>query len=85
MGLDTTQEAHYLSLKQDYAENPCSSLKKKCREYVNETIGRMKFIVKDWFLHTAFEFINSRKFTIQEEELMEEISNFYLKKLEELK
>ena len=73
MGADTVPEAQYLSLKQ------------RCRKHVNETIGRMKPIVKDWFLHTAFEFINSRKFTIQEEDLMEELSDFYLEKLEGLK
>ena len=72
MGSQPTQEAQYLSLKQ------------RCRKHVNETVGRMKPIVKDWFLHTAFEFINSRNFTNQEEDLMEEISDWYLARLEEL-
>ena len=67
-----TQEAQYLSLKQ------------RCRKYVDQTIGKMEPIVKDWFLHTAFEFINSRKFTAQEEDLMEELSDFYLERLEQL-
>ena len=73
MGSQPTQEAQYLSLKQ------------RCRKHVDQTIGKMKPIVRDWFLHTAFEFINSRKFTIQEEDLMEELSDFYLEKLEGLK
>lgn len=72
MGSQPTQEAQYLSLKQ------------RCRKHVDQTIGKMKPIVKDWFLHTAFEFINSRKFTTQEEDLMEELSDFYLERLEQL-
>ena len=58
------------------------SLKEKCRRHVNATIGKMKPIVKDWYLHTAFEYMNTRKFTAQEEALLEEISDYYLDKLE---
>lgn len=72
MSLQPTAEAQYLSLKQ------------RSREHVNKTVSKMKPIVKDWFLHTAYGFINSRNFTNQEEDLMEEISDWYLARLEEL-
>ena len=45
MGSQPTQEAQYLSLKQ------------RCRKHVNETVGRMKPIVKDWFLHTVLNLL----------------------------
>ena len=57
------------------------TLKEKKRQHVNATIGKVKPIVKDWFLDIAFKLINSRKFTAQEEALLEEVSDYYLDNL----
>ena len=57
------------------------TLKERKRQQVNYTIGRMKPIVKDWFLEVAYKLIQSRKFNAAEEALLEEVSDYYLDNL----
>lgn len=69
----------------DVKESSYLSLRDKCRKHVNSTIKRMEPIVRSWYLSVALDFMNSRKFTTQDEAFMEEISDFYLEKLDSLK
>ena len=62
-------------------ESYYSTLKEKKRQHVNATICKVKPIVKDWFLDIAYKLIQSRKFTAQEEALLEEVSDYYLDNL----
>ena len=57
------------------------TLKEKKRQQVNYTIGKIRPIVKDWFLDVAYKLIQSRKFNAQEEALLEEVSDYYLDNL----
>ena len=57
------------------------SLRERKRQHVNATIGKVKPIVKDWFLDVAYKLIQSRNFTAQEEALLEEVSDYYLRNL----
>ena len=65
----------------DKPESYYLTLKEKKRRHVNATIGKVKPIVQDWFLDVAYKLINSRKFTAQEEALLEEVSDYYLDNL----
>ena len=66
---ELVEETEYLGVKQ------------RCRRHVNQTISRMKPIVKDWFLDVAYKYINSRKFTAQEEDILEKVTDYYLENL----
>lgn len=60
------------------------TFKEKRRKLVNATIGKIKPIVQDWFLHTGLEYMKNNKLNLQEEDMLEKISDYYLAALEKI-
>ena len=60
------------------------TLKQKRRKLVNATIGKVKPIVEDWFLVTGLQYMKENKLTLQEEDMLEKISDYYLAALAKL-
>ena len=65
-------------------EDSYLSLRDKCKRHVGSVIKKMKPIVRSWYLNVALEFMNSRKLTNDEERILEEVSDYYLEKLDKL-
>ena len=50
---------------------------------IESTIKNNVSAVKSWFLDVGYDLIESRKFTIIEETLIEEVTDYYLERLKE--
>lgn len=62
-----------------------SDLREKRRKSIKRALQPVAPMVKSWFLDVGLDFINSRKFNVQEEAIIEELSDFYLDRMVELK
>ena len=51
---------------------------------IESTIKNNVSAVKSWFLNVGYDFIESRKFTITEETLIEEVTDYYLERLSKM-
>lgn len=60
------------------------TFKERRRNLINATIGKIKPIVEDWFLDTGLQYMKENKLTLQEEDMLEKISDFYLATLKKL-
>ena len=60
------------------------TFKEKRRKLVDMTIGKVKPIVEDWFLATGLKYMKENKLTLQEEDILEKISDYYLAALAKL-
>ena len=60
------------------------AIKEKRRKLVNATIGKIRPIVEDWFLATGLQYMKENKLTLQEEDMLEKVSDYYLATLKKL-
>lgn len=51
---------------------------------IKEQIKSVSPIVRNWVLETGFELLKTKEYTIAEELIIEEVTEFFLKKLKEL-
>ena len=51
---------------------------------IESTIKNNVSAVKSWFLNVGYDFIGSRKFTLPEETLIEEVTDYYLERLSKM-
>lgn len=61
-----------------------SSMKERRSKSIKNQLKPMAPIIRSWFLQVGFELIESKEFSVTEEMLIEEVTEFYIKKLKEL-
>ena len=49
--------------------------------YLKQFVRENKSLIKTWFLNVGYDFINSKKFSQPEEDMLEKIADFYLESL----
>ena len=60
------------------------TLREKSYCCVNRGLKPVTPLLKTWFLNVAYDYINSRKLSQAQEDILEEVSNFYLKAIKNL-
>lgn len=61
-----------------------SAIRKRTRAIVLATLKPLAHVLRSWYLNTGYEFLNKRKFSDAEEELIAEISDYYLAAIDDL-
>ena len=62
-----------------------SALREKRQAGIKKSLQPVAPMVQSWFLDVGLDFINTRTFTLQEEAIIEELSDYYLERMAELR
>lgn len=60
------------------------TLRERSNCYVIKGLKPVSQLLKTWFLNVAYDYINSRKLTQAQEDILEEVSDFYLEAIRKL-
>ena len=61
-----------------------SKLKERRDASVTESLRPVVPMLKTWFLDVGYDFMNSRNFKLEDEMLIEELTDFYLERINNL-
>ena len=61
-----------------------SKLKERRDASVTESLRPVVPMLKTWFLDVGYDFMNSRTFKLEDEMLIEELTDFYLERINNL-
>jgi len=61
-----------------------STLKERREANITRSLRPVAHLVKSWFLNVGYDFINKRNYNANEEQLIEELSDYYLERIKDL-
>lgn len=61
-----------------------STVKQKSKAYVNVGLKPVAHLLKTWYLSVGYDYINSHNLNQTEEDILENITEFYISKIKEL-
>lgn len=61
-----------------------SAIREKNKIHIIRGLKPVSHLLKSWYLNVGYDFIQSRKFTQNDETLIEEMSDYYLARIKEL-
>ena len=61
-----------------------SKIREKNRAQIVKELKPLAHLLKSWYLNIGYDFIQSRKFTQLEEDIIAEMSDYYLGRIKDL-
>ena len=61
-----------------------SAIREKNKVHIIRGLKPVTHLLKSWYLNVGYDFIQSRKFTQPEEDIMAEMSDYYLERIKDL-
>lgn len=61
-----------------------STVKEKGKAYISVGLKPVAHLLKTWYLTVGYDYINSHELSQAEEDVLENITNFYIDKIKEL-
>ena len=61
-----------------------TTVREKSRAYVSSKLQPVAHLLKTWFLSVGYDYINSHKMNQTEEDILEDITNFYTSAIKNL-
>ena len=61
-----------------------STLRERREANIIRSLKPMAHLLKSWFLNVGYDFMNKRNYNANEEQLIEELSDYYLERIKDL-
>ena len=61
-----------------------STLRERREANITRSLRPVAHLVKSWFLNVGYDFMSKRNYNANEEQLIEELSDYYLERIKDL-